>query len=149
ARPRISWGAIFAGTFTALGLWMLLYAFGLAIGLTALDPNKPASLKSSGIFTGIWGLITPLVALLVGGIVAGRGAGLFRREEGAMDGMVMWGLTTVLGAFFVISAAGAVLRGVATVGQAAARAGGAAVGAAAQGAQGTAQQLGIDEDDVL
>ena len=70
-RPRVSWGAIFAGAVTALALWLLLYSFGLAVGLTVIDPSDTGSLKSSGIFTGIWGLVAPLVALFVGGLVAG------------------------------------------------------------------------------
>jgi len=151
-RPRISWGAIFGGAFAALGLWMLLYAFGLAIGLTVIDPNDRGSLRSSGIFTGVWGLLAPLIALFIGGFVAGRGAGIFRRGEGAVHGLVMWGLVTVIGSFLVISAAAAVIRGAATVGGFAMRAGGAAIGAAAEHGQGLgamAQRLGVDEEDAL
>jgi len=151
-RPLISWGAIFGGAFAALGLWMLLYAFGLAIGLTVLDPNDKGSLRASGIFTGVWGLLAPLIALFIGGFVAGRGAGIFRRGAGAVHGLVMWGLVTVIGSFLVISAAAAVIRGVATVGQAAVRAGGSAIGAAAEHAGGVgsvAERLGIDADDAL
>src|SRR3569832_846812 len=59
AMPRISWGSIFGGAFAALGLWLLLYAFGLAIGLTAVDPSNPGSVRGSGIFTGIWGALAP------------------------------------------------------------------------------------------
>jgi hypothetical protein len=150
--PRISWGAIFAGAVAALGLWLMLYSFGLAVGLTALDPDNPGSLKSSGVFTGIWGLVSPLVALFVGGVVAGRGAGLAGRGEAAVHGLVMWGLATVVGAFLVIAAVAAVIRGVASVGQVAVHAGGAAFGAGEQRAPGAgaiAERLGIDADDVL
>src|SRR5688572_3021289 len=62
AHPRVSWGAIFAGTVVALGVWAMLYSLGLAVGLATLDPNDPSTLKSSGIFTGIWGMIAPLLA---------------------------------------------------------------------------------------
>jgi len=147
--PRISWGAIFAGAVSALGLWLLLYAFGLAVGLTAIDPNNPASLRSSGIFTGVWGLVSPLVALFIGGLVAGRGAGVFRRSEGATHGLVMWGLAMVIGTFLVISAATAVIK---TVGHVAVRAGGAAIGAATgHGADmGAAEDgLSLDADEAL
>lgn len=150
--PRISWGAIFAGAVAALGLWLMLYSFGLAVGLTALDPDNPGSLRSSGVFTGIWGLVSPLVALFVGGVVAGRGAGPTGRGEAAVHGLVMWGLATVVGAFLVIAAVAAVIRGVASVGQAAVHAGGAAFGAGDQRAPGAgaiAERLGIDIDDVL
>jgi len=151
---RISWGAIFAGAVAALGLWLMLYSFGLAVGLTALDPDNPGSLKSSGVFTGIWGLVSPLVALFVGGVVAGRGAGLVGRGEAAVHGLVMWGLATVVGAFLVIAAVAAVIRGMASVSQVAVHAGGAAFGvgeprAPGAGAGAIAERLGIDTDDVL
>src|SRR5207248_11519006 len=84
--PRLSWGAIFGGTFVALGIWILLYAFGLAAGLTAVDPNNPGSARGAGIFTGVWGLIAPLVALFVGGFVASRSAGIFDRFAGGIHG---------------------------------------------------------------
>jgi hypothetical protein len=151
-RPLISWGAIFGGTFSALGIWLLLYAFGLAVGLSTIDPNDAHSLKGSGIFTGIWGLLTPLIALFVGSLVAARVSGVPRRSEGAAHGLVMWGLTTVAGAYMVFMMMGAVLAGVVSLGKTAVQAGGAAVGAAATGAAGagaTAQNIGIDADDAL
>jgi hypothetical protein len=148
-RPRLSWGAIFGGAVTALGLWVLLYAFGLAIGLSSLDPANPHSLRSSGIFTGVWALIAPLVALFVGGWVAGRGSSITTRGHGATHGLVMWGLTTVLGASMVALAMSAIVGGAVSVGKAAVTAGGDAIGAAASGSGGAARWLGIDANDAL
>src|SRR3954447_5522222 len=88
ARPHISWGAIFGGMFASLGLWLLLYVFGLAVGLSRLHPPHPATPKSSGIFTGIWGVIAHVIALFAGGLVAGRGAGVASRGEGSVHGLV-------------------------------------------------------------
>src|SRR3954462_9804860 len=79
---KLSWSAIFGGVVAALGIWALLYALGLALGLSAIDPNNPESAKPSGIFTGIWSLVVPLIALFIGGMVAGRGAGLIHRGGG-------------------------------------------------------------------
>ena len=44
-RPRLSWGAIFGGAVTALGLWVLLYVFGLPPDVGASVPVRcdPAS----------------------------------------------------------------------------------------------------------
>src|SRR5262245_19582772 len=100
--PRMSWGAIFAGAVSALGLWALLYVFGLAIGLSTIGEN---SVKPASVFTGIWALITPLVALFVGGWVAGRGAGIVTRPVGGVHGLVVWALTTLAGALFVFTLA--------------------------------------------
>jgi hypothetical protein len=148
-RPRLSWGAIFGGAVTALGLWVLLYAFGLAIGLSSLDPANPHSARSSGIFTGVWALIAPLIALFVGGWVAGRGSSITTRGHGATHGLVMWGLTTVLGASMVAVVMSAIVGGAVSVGKAAITAGGDAIGAAASGSGSAAQWLGIDANDAL
>jgi hypothetical protein len=148
-RPRLSWGAIFGGAVTALGLWILLYAFGLAIGLSSLDPANPHSARSSGIFTGVWALIAPLIALFVGGWVAGRGSSIITRGHGATHGLVMWGLTTVLGASMVAVVMSAIVGGAVSVGKAAVTAGGDAIGAAASGSGSAAQWLGIDANDAL
>src|SRR6185312_15472416 len=86
AHPRVSWGAVFAGAVAAVGLWMLLYALGLAIGASTLNVQNAESAKSTGIFTGVWGAVAPLVALFVGGLVAGRGAGVASRGDGALHG---------------------------------------------------------------
>jgi hypothetical protein len=148
-RPRLSWGAIFGGAVTALGLWILLYALGLAAGLTSLDPANPNSARSSGIFTGIWALIAPLIALFVGGWVAGRGASVFSRGQGGTHGLVMWGLTTLIGTSMVAMVASAVVGGVVSVGKAAVSAGSGAIGAVAGGTGNAARALGIDANDAL
>jgi hypothetical protein len=148
-RPRLSWGAIFGGAVTALGLWVLLYAFGLAIGLTSLDPANPHSLRGSSIFTGVWALIAPLIALFVGGWVAGRGSSIVTRGHGATHGLVMWGLTTLLGASMVAVVLSAVVGGAVSVGKVAVSAGRGAIGAAAGSTGGAAQWLGIDANDAL
>jgi hypothetical protein len=115
-RPRMSWGAIFGGVVTALGLWLLLYVFGLAVGLSTIDTRNPALIKPIGIFTGIWAIITPLIALFVGGYVAGRGAGQPGRFEGAMHGLVVWGLATIAGAYVGMMTLTAIMGSVASVG---------------------------------
>jgi hypothetical protein len=113
---RLSWSSVFGGVVAALGVWALLYAFGLALGLSTINPDNAESAKGSGLFTGIWGLVSPLIALFVGGAVAGRGAGIIHRGGGALHGLVMWGLTTVLGAFMVGNLLTTALSSVVSVG---------------------------------
>ena len=148
-RPRMSWGAIFGGAVTALGLWILLYAFGLAVGLSSLNPANPGSARGAGIFTGVWGLVAPLIALFVGGWVAGRGANIHARGEGAAHGLVMWGLTTLIGASMIAVMMSALIGGVVSVGKAAVSAGGDAIGKAATGTGGAAKWLGVDANDTV
>jgi hypothetical protein len=138
---RLSWGAIFGGTVAALGIWLLLSALGLALGLSAVEPAAPGSARGAGIFTGIWSLITPLIALFVGGIVAARGAGVVTKAGGAMHGLVMWGLTAVGGVFMLASLLGTLVGGIASAGK-------AAVSAAGTAAAGAAQNPGSLQDEV-
>jgi hypothetical protein len=146
------WGAIFAGTVTALGLWALLYTLGLALGLSSINPADVGSAKSSGIFTGIWGLLSPLIALFVGGIVAGRGAGLQSRASGGLHGLVMWGLTTLVGIWLLGSVLSSLAGGLFSVGKTAVQATGATVaaGASQAGKVGElARNFGLDANDAL
>ncbi len=121
---KLSWSAIFGGVVAGLGIWALLYALGLALGLSAINPNNPESARPSGIFGGIWGILVPLVALFIGGAIAGRGAGLIHRAGGAIHGLVMWGVTTVVGAFLVGNLLTSALGGVVSLGSGAVRTGG-------------------------
>ena len=120
---KLSWSAIFGGVVSALGIWALLYALGLALGLSAINPDNPESAKPSGLFAGLWSLLVPLIALFIGGAIAGRGAGLIHRGGGAIHGLVMWGVTTVGGAFLVGNLLGSALGGIADLGGGALRGG--------------------------
>jgi hypothetical protein len=149
----MSWGAIFGGAVAALGLWMMLSSFGMAVGLTSVDPQNPGSLKSAGVFTGVWNVVAALVALLVGGLVAGRVGGAGTRVGGALHGLVMWGLAILAGAWLIGNILSSAVSTAVSVGGAAAQAAGAAAGAAASaapaGASGVAQAFGLDAEDAL
>lgn len=114
---HVSWGALFAGAVAALGVWILLYALGVALGLSTVDPNDRDTLRASGIFTGVWSLATPLIALFIGGLVAGRSAGALGRGAGALHGLVVWSLTALGGLYLVATLFGNVLGSAVAVGQ--------------------------------
>ncbi len=153
---KLSWGAIFGGAFVALGVWVLLYSLGLALGLSSVDPADPGSAKAAGIGTGIWSLIAPLIALFAGGVVASRTAGVLDKMGGALHGVVLWGLTTMAGVIVMGMVLSSLLGTVFNVGKAAVGATGTAVAAAASGAaaQGDtagslARTFGLDANDAL
>jgi hypothetical protein len=148
-RAPLSWGAIFGGAVTALGVWLLLDVFGLALGLSRIDPSAIRNMRPWGIFVGVWSAITPLIALFVGGWVAGRGAGFLGRPSGAMHGLVVWGLTSLAGAAAFALVAAALIGGAASIGQAAIRAGGEAVGALAPSGGVATAYLGLDANQAL
>ena len=135
---HVSWGALFAGAVAALGVWILLYALGLALGLSTVDPNDNDTLRASGIFTGVWGLAAPLVALFVGGLVAGRSSGAIGRGGGAIHGLVVWSLTALGGLFLVANLLGGLLGSAVAVGQKA-----ASSAIAQPGTEGTAPAEGV------
>jgi len=112
--PRVSWPAIFAGTATALGLWILLYALGAALGLSSVQPDDTGSVDTAGTIAGVWGFIAPLIALFVGGAVAGRVAGPVTKLTGALHGVAMWGITAIGGVWIVAMLVGTVAAGAAS-----------------------------------
>ncbi|QSQ19958.1 hypothetical protein JY651_32375 [Pyxidicoccus parkwayensis] len=146
---KLSWSAIFGGAFVALGVWILLYCLGLALGLSSVNPNNPGSAKSAGIGTGIWSLIAPLIALFIGGFVAARTAGVLDKAGGAMHGAVLWGLTTLTGVILMGMVLSSLMGAVFNVGKTAVGAAGTAVvGAASQGGE-AAKTFGLDANDAL
>src|SRR5688572_4870105 len=113
---RIRWGAVFGGAVAALGIWALLHAFGLAVGLSTVDPAD-GNLRGAGIFTGIWSIIASLIALFIGGLVASRGADALTKGSGAMHGLVMWGLTTLIGAWAFANVVSSLMGGAVSLGR--------------------------------
>lgn len=116
AIKRVSWGAIFAGAFIALVVQLGLGLLGLAIGLGTIDPATEANpLSGIGVGTGIWLAISTLIALFAGGFVAARMAGLPRRPDGILHGLVAWSLVTFLSFYLMTTAVGRVISGAAGV----------------------------------
>jgi hypothetical protein len=124
---RLSWGAVFAGLVVALALQSVLTLLGTAVGLTAADDAEGRTL---GIGAGIWLIVSVLISLYVGGLVTGRLAGVLTRGDGALHGILMWGLSTVLALYFLASGVGSLLGGAL---QAASSGAAATAGAVAQG----------------
>jgi len=113
---RISWGAIFAGVVVVVALQLLFTVLGIGIGAGAVDPlADPDPMSGLGFGAGIWFVLTALISLFVGGWVAGRLAGMKRKTESTLHGLVTWGLATVLGFWMVTTAAGNLLGGAANV----------------------------------
>jgi hypothetical protein len=145
APSNLRWGSIVGGTVAALGIAALLYSLGLALGLSAIDPDDPGSLKPSSIFTGVWALIVSLVALFVGGYVAARGASALTRMAGGLHGLVMWGLTVVAGMWLLGNVVSGLLSGAAVMGRTATD----AVRESSLPLAQLTQQFGLGMDDAL
>lgn len=107
---RISWGAIFAGVAAALAIQIMLSVLGIGIGAVAFDPTQDRA-TPFGIGAAIWWVITGLVALYVGGYIAGRLAGIPRRADGMLHGFVTWSAATLVTFYLLTTTIGAIVGG--------------------------------------
>lgn len=111
AFSAIRWGAIIGGLVGGTATYLLLSLLGVAIGLTAVDPQSPEPVGSVPLATGVWTGLSMLIGAFVGGYVAGHMSGLARSMDGMLHGFVSWGATTLLYSVLMVSAAGAILGG--------------------------------------
>jgi hypothetical protein len=107
----IRWGAIIAGVVSGTASYLLLALLGVAVGLTAVDPNAAEPVGRVPLATGIWTGISMLVGAFIGGYVAGHMSGLSRSIDGMLHGFVSWAVTTLLFAVLTTTAVGALLGG--------------------------------------
>ncbi|MDT0647607.1 hypothetical protein RM545_12980 [Zunongwangia sp. F260] len=110
---RSSWGAIFAGALTALAVAFLLNLLGLGIGLTSINPMTESDpLAGLGTGTIIWWGLSNLVALFVGGMVAGRMSGFPSSADGGIHGFLAWALYAIVTFYFLTSTVGSIMNGI-------------------------------------
>ncbi len=159
----VDWAAIFAGTVVAVAIGLLLTTFGAAIGLSTitLDGSDDSSTFEL-VLTALWLVLTLIASYLAGGYIAGR---MRRRVEQAtrdevtardgINGLVVWGLGTILSAMllsnaigFAASTAGNVAAGAGQAAGAVAQAAGTAVGGVASGAANAVGAALPDDADI-
>lgn len=109
--PYVSWGAIFAGVASGVATYILLTLLGIAIGMTAIEPQAAEPVGAVPLGTGIWTGISLLIGAFVGGYVAAWMSGLHRRSDGVLHGLVSWGVTTLLYVWLATTAVGAIVGG--------------------------------------
>lgn len=104
---RISWSAVFAGVVVALVTQMALALLGLAIGFGTVDPaTEQQPMAGLGLGAAIWFLVSTIIALFLGGWVAGHLAGIPKRSEGLLHGVVTWGLVTLVSFYLMTTVIG-------------------------------------------
>jgi hypothetical protein len=106
---RVSWGAIFAGAVIAVALTALLSLLGLGIGFGTLDPAQGDTLSEVPKNTLIWWAVISIIATGIGGFVAGRLAGIPRSMTGALHGLAVWSVATLVTLWLATTAVGAIL----------------------------------------
>lgn len=94
-RDRVSWGAIWGGLLTALGLFLLLSLLATAIGITTVQQGN-VDPENVGRVAGVVSAVLGLLAFFVGGFIAGRGGGIVGQDAGAVNGFLVWALALVV-----------------------------------------------------
>ncbi|HYE21885.1 MAG TPA: hypothetical protein VEA69_25825 [Tepidisphaeraceae bacterium] len=85
---RVRWGPIIAGLFAALSTLAVLGVLGIAVGASAYDPGDNA--RNFGIGAGIWGAVSALLAFFIGGWLAARAAAVRGKDNGVLNGSMVW-----------------------------------------------------------
>ncbi len=106
---RLSWGAIFAGLVVALVVQVIFALFGVAFGVGVIGTETDP--RTVGIGAMVWMLLTAILALFAGGMTTGRLAGVLRRKDAALHGIVLGGLSTLLALWMVIGGLGTIVGG--------------------------------------
>src|SRR6187399_1813975 len=141
----VSWGAVIAGAVGAAAFSLVLFLLGTGLGLAVVSPwgSEGISGATAGVSTIIWVTVVQLLASVLGGYLAGRLRTRWvtvRTDEvffrDTAHGFLAWGVSTLLMATLLSSAAGALVStgakaGGAVVGSAVAVAGASAAGAGA------------------
>lgn len=91
---RVRWGPIIAGLFVALSTLALLSVLGIAVAGTAWDPGDRA--RTFGIGAGVWGGVSMLIAFAIGGWIAARSAAVRGRNNGLLNGAMVWAVAIPL-----------------------------------------------------
>jgi hypothetical protein len=110
-QPHLRWSAVFGGAAVAVALWVLLQMLGMGAGMAAIDLDDAGSVRSVGIGTSVFTLIAPLVALFIGGIVAGRLATTWDPRSGATHGFVTWAIASIVGLLATVTMVGMLTHG--------------------------------------
>jgi hypothetical protein len=116
----VSWAAVIAGAFVAVGLSIALLALGTGIGFSAVSPgaNAGASAMRIGRTAIAWLILMQLIASSIGGYLAGRlrtrWVHIHTHEVYFRDtahGFLVWAVALVITAVFLTSAAASLVGG--------------------------------------
>lgn len=94
-RDRVSWGSIWAGLLTALGVFLLLTLLAVAVGAQSVDAGAADAStvgQNSALITGI----IALVSFFTGGYVASASSAVRGRGAGLLNGFLVWALGTAI-----------------------------------------------------
>jgi hypothetical protein len=83
----VSWKSVLAGFFLALFTMLGLLGLGMAFGGIGID--EESSLQGASIFTGLWFLVSTIIAILVGSFYSARLSSYSMPRIGAANGLLI------------------------------------------------------------
>lgn len=105
----VRWPAVFAGLVVGIATNLFLMLLGAAAGLAVFDVGDNVADTGIPIAAAIWNALSMVIAAFAGGYVAARTANMRRASDGILHGVVAWGVTMLISAFFITSATSATL----------------------------------------
>ena len=109
----VEWGAVIAGAVAATAISFILLTAGAAVGLSVVSPYPGQSNGSLVLYlAAFWSIFTPILALLIGGYIAGRmrspwgdaTANEVQFRDG-VHGLLVWSVSIMAGALLAFMAA--------------------------------------------
>lgn len=93
----VGWGAIIAGLFFVITVSWLLFLLGSAIGISVADASDMEAIgEGFGISAAVWIVVSGIIAYFLGSIVASRLSGRADDTDGALHGLILWSVATVV-----------------------------------------------------
>lgn len=141
-RGYVDWAAIFAGATVASGVMAVLTTFAGGLGLSSFSVDEGGDISTVWlIITALFIVISTVASYMLGGYITGRmrrPAGTATRDEltvrDGLNGLVVWGLGTVVSTLLIVSAISGGAKAVGSAAETAVQTAGTVVGSAAQGA---------------
>ncbi len=110
--PRLSWGSVIAGVILSSIVYLIMSVLGTAIGASLLSPlSQPNPLHGFGFGSGVWVIVTTVLAVFIGSYFAGRCAPVL----GWLHGLLSWAVMTLLIVFGMTSLIGGAVSTVGSV----------------------------------
>ena len=101
----LPWSAVAAGVIVGLGIQVVFNLLGLGVGATAFDINS-SNITIRSVVSISWILLSGIIAMFLGGWVAGNLSYRKNTLEHVMLGLTTWSAATLITFFFTFSAAG-------------------------------------------
>jgi len=109
-KNRVQAVPIIAGILTAIAILLILTVLGLAVGASALEPRDVGQKVGTG--AAIWGIVSAIIALFVGGWVAAKTAAVAGSASGILNGLMVGCAILVILLWLTLSGVGGVLGAV-------------------------------------